>query len=112
MGRESWSFRVGRTAVLRIGGSIMPVNERAECLTAHYERGRLWAEVTGTWKPGDRVPEAVKRAEARVDALKGAAGDGGPDDPLCCQRYGRLHHPVFSVTGCPWYPLRPVDASR
>jgi hypothetical protein len=24
-------------------------------------------------------------------------------DPMCCQRYSRLHHPAHSLAGCRWY---------
>jgi hypothetical protein len=56
--------------------------------------------------PGTPWPPAVTDAQARVDAMKAEAGEGQPGDPLCCQRYGRLHLPEFSVSGCRWYPLQ------
>jgi hypothetical protein len=80
-------------------------DEMAEYLAARDEWERLVAEWATTGKPGDAMPGAVKLAEARVDALKAAAGEGGPGDPLCCQRYGRLHRPTFSVPGCRWYEM-------
>jgi hypothetical protein len=48
----------------------------------------------------------MQEAYAAVDGMKEAAGEPRPGDRLCCQRYGRLHAPVFSVTGCRWYPLQ------
>jgi hypothetical protein len=55
--------------------------------------------------PGRPWPPAVYDAAACVRAMKDEAGEGLPGDPLCCQRYGRLHLPEFSVSGCRWYPL-------
>jgi hypothetical protein len=46
-----------------------------------------------------------QQAEACWLALKEAAGEGGPGDPACCQRYGKLHHPAFSVGSCKWLGL-------
>jgi hypothetical protein len=74
----------------------------AEYVAAADEWGRLVAKWAMTGNPGDAVPEGVKLAEARVGALKAAAGEGGLRDPLCCQRYTRLHRPEFSVGGCRW----------
>jgi hypothetical protein len=51
---------------------------------------------------GDPWPESVTRLLARTDALKEAGGPAEPGDPVCCQRYGRLHEPAFSVGGCRW----------
>jgi hypothetical protein len=82
-------------------------DEMAGYLAACDEWERLVAEWGTTGKPGDAMPEAVKLAGARVDALKAVAGEGGPGDPLCCRRYGRLHRPAFSVAGCRWYGWTP-----
>jgi hypothetical protein len=54
----------------------------------------------GTLSAGMRM--SMDQARAEVDAMKEAAGEGGPGDPLCCQRYTRLHRPAFSVRGCRW----------
>lgn len=52
------------------------------------------------------------RAEAKYDAMKAEAGEGTADDPLCCQRYGRLHRPCFSVSQrCRWYGVAFDDGS-
>ena len=53
--------------------------------------------------PGDPWPARIKQAEARVDAIKAAGGEGQPGNAPCCRRYGRLHEPVISLPGCPWY---------
>lgn len=39
------------------------------------------------------------QAEAALDGMKATAGEGQPGDPLCCQRYSRLHHPAFALAG-------------
>src|ERR1700722_6666146 len=91
-----------------LGGFIM-ADEMAEYLAAKGEWERLIRECS---RPG-AAPELrgqLAAAEARFDALKAAGGEGGPDDPLCCQRYGRLHSPTFSVTGCRWYEGSPQRA--
>lgn len=61
--------------------------------------------------PGTPWPRSVTRLEAELDAMKEAAGQGVPGDSLCCQRYGKLHHPVFALSSCRWYPLRAQGAS-
>lgn len=43
----------------------------------------------------------------RINAMKTAYGEPNANDPLCCQRYGRLHEPAFSVTGCRWRDAMP-----
>lgn len=80
----------------------------AEYLAAKDECERLVDEWAKTGKPADSAPQDVRRAEAKVDALKEEAGEAGPDEPLCCRRYSRLHCPVFSVAGCRWYPPQAV----
>lgn len=55
--------------------------------------------------PGTPWPRPVGRLEAALDAMKEAAGDGQRGDPLCCQRYSRLHHPAFALSTCRWYAL-------
>jgi hypothetical protein len=82
-------------------------DEMAEYLAAKGEWERLVIECS---RPGAAPELRGHLAEARFDALKAAGGEGGPDDPLCCQRYGRLHSPTFSVTGCRWYEGSPQHA--
>jgi hypothetical protein len=53
---------------------------------------RLWAKERGT------TVDAV--VMGRYRAARAAY------DPLCCQRYGRLHLPEFSVPGCRWHDLK------
>ena len=48
-------------------------------------------------------------AFAALTDFKARQGDPGPDDRLCCQRYGRVHHREFAVPGCRWYE---PEASR
>lgn len=52
--------------------------------------------------PGTPWPRPVARTEAEVDRLKAEGGYEGTAGPLCCQRYGRLHEPAFSVGSCQW----------
>src|ERR1700723_2199201 len=63
----------------------------AEYLAVKYEWERLVRQYAVA--PGEpaELREQCHQAEARMDALKAAAGEGGPDDPLCCQRYSKLH---------------------
>lgn len=70
---------------------------------AKGEWERLVREHGMTHVPGQPWPLAVKEAEAQALAMKEAAGDGQPGDPLCCQRYTRLHLPEFALSGCRWY---------
>ena len=75
-------------------------------LTAYLAAKESCERLVNAWassaQPGDQVPDEVKEAKYRLDAMKAAAaGEAGPGEPLCCQRYSRLHHPAFSVPGCP-----------
>jgi hypothetical protein len=88
-------------------------DEIAEYLAAKDRTERLVEKYGALIREGSLTPRLwrlIDQAWAEIDRLKEAAGEGGPDDPLCCQRYSRLHHPVFSVTGCRWYELRPQTA--
>jgi hypothetical protein len=67
------------------------------------ELTRLIFETSGRG-PG-HLSDECRQAAARVDALKAEGGEALPGDPECCQRYGRLHLPVFAVSGCRWYGL-------
>jgi hypothetical protein len=80
----------------------------AELLARYLEAKGEYHKLVAEWShtPGDRVPEAVKAAEARWLGMKDEAGEAGPGDPLCCQRYGKLHAPSFSVAGCRWLEYR------
>lgn len=51
------------------------------------------------------------RAEEKYDALKAEGGGAQPGDPVCCQRYGRLHRPCFSLSGCRWHGIGFDDGS-
>jgi hypothetical protein len=70
---------------------------------AKDELTRLIFETSGSG-PG-HLSDECRQAGARVDALKAEAGVALPGEPECCQRYGRLHLPVFAVSGCRWYGL-------
>jgi hypothetical protein len=94
------SFETAQRAADKLNGEEMNLSAY---LAAKAASERLTAEwVSSGYKPGDPAPQYVRDAEARVGAMKRAAGEGGPDEPLCCQRYGRLHEPAFSVAGCRW----------
>jgi len=52
-----------------------------------------------------------ERARTELDLLRSEAASAEPvteADPVCCQRYGRMHQAVFAVSGCRWYEFRPV----
>jgi hypothetical protein len=77
---------------------------RYRAAKAAYERLVEW--LLPEHVPGTPWPPAVTDALAAADAMKAEYGGPQPGDPLCCQRYGRLHLPEFSVSGCRWFPLR------
>jgi hypothetical protein len=103
----------GRTFV-RHGSAVLPVitEELAAYLTAKEEYENLVAKWGRDMTPGGPVPAAIKAAEARVNALKTAGGEGGPGDAPCCREYGKLHEPVFSLLGCPWYEFTSQTAGQ
>lgn len=82
----------------------MPTEDEMTDLRAYIEARRTLEDLISQWEhqPGAPVPDAIRSAEDRVDALKAGYGEATPQEPLCCQRYMRLHHPVFSVSGCRW----------
>ena len=84
----------------------LPVLVVEDDLGQHESPRPAWPQ-SGSSRGGhlSLVTKVVRLAEARVDAMKKAAGAGGPDEPLCCQRYPRLHHTVFSVAGCRWLQM-------
>jgi hypothetical protein len=79
-----------------------------EYVAAREEYERLISKFGPAHTPGQDWPAVVYQAGDRVDALKDAAGEPQPGDPLCCQRYGRLHLPEFALQGCRWYGARPA----
>ena len=55
------------------------------------------------------------KAYAEMFDFKQQLGDATPDDPLCCQRYGRIHQRELSVPGCRWFvseASRALDSSQ
>jgi hypothetical protein len=85
------------------------VKDRWERLTAEHATEVM----NGTaWEITSKFREQRDEAEREYDALKAEAGEGQPGDPLCCQRYGRLHLPEFAVRGCRWYAELEVVCPR
>jgi hypothetical protein len=93
------SFETAQRAADKLNGAELNL---AAYLAAKAASERLNEEWGRTSALGEELPADVKRAEARVDAMKRAAGAAGPEEPLCCQSFSRLHEPVFSVRGCRW----------
>jgi hypothetical protein len=74
------------------------VKELWESAVAEHHAAQAKADQLRAWRDV---------AEAEHDAMKDAAGEPGPDAPLCCQRYSPLHHPGFALPGCRWFGWSP-----
>lgn len=77
----------------------------ARYLTAKDEQARLWDKFQAARHAGGPVA-ALRRqydeAEAELAAMRATPGEPDQHDPMCCQRYSRLHHPAHSLAGCRW----------
>lgn len=84
------------------GWFVRPAPSLPDALNEYLAAKHAYENLVSEWAhdPGDPVPAVIKSAEARVDALKEAAGYAGPDGPICCRRYGFLHEPLISEPGC------------
>lgn len=67
---------------------------------AYREAVRGIEQALGTWQAARVVRD---KAYAEMFDFKQQLGDPTADDPLCCQRYGRIHDRALSVPGCRWY---------
>jgi hypothetical protein len=78
----------------------------ARYLTAKDEQARLWDKFQAARHAGGPVA-ALRRqydeAGAELAAMRATLGEPDQHDPMCCQRYSRLHHPAHSLAGCRWY---------
>lgn len=97
--------------------------ERVEKIITGARDARLMAEFLALKDAYDRVVAgyqdsismvaAMRRARDRAFAaltdLKAGQGEPTRDDPLCCQRYTRLHDRALAVPGCRWFE---PEASR
>lgn len=73
----------------------------------HYER------VAAGYQDAISMVAAMRRARdeafTALTDLKAKQGEATRDDPLCCQRYTRLHDRALAVPGCRWFE---PEASR
>jgi len=76
-------------------------------LRGTYERAAT--DYQGALDEMTRARSVRDTAFAALADFKARQGDAGPDDRLCCQRYGRVHPREFAVPGCRWYE---PEASR
>jgi hypothetical protein len=83
---------------------VSTLSPRELALMAEYRLARrLWEDLTAELPATGAGRQNALAAQAVVDILKARLGEPGADDPLCCQRYGRVHDLSFAVQGCRWH---------
>jgi hypothetical protein len=106
----SWSLRTEVIPASQVREHDQ-ASQLAEYLKAKQAYEALVDRAAGLSRELARLIDLRDRAGARVDALKDQAEQAEPvavGEPLCCIRYGRLHEPVFALSGCRWYSHKPA----
>lgn len=92
--RERLATVITDAANARLMDEYLAVKERYERAVEDYQ---------GAMDEMTRTRGARDKAFAALSDLKAREGEPTHDDPLCCQRYGRIHHRTFAVPGCRWF---------
>lgn len=92
--RERIEGIVARAADADLMAEYMRLSER------YHQAVRGIEQVLGTLAAARTERD---KAYAEMFDFKQQLGDPTADDPLCCQRYGRIHDRALSVPGCRWF---------
>jgi hypothetical protein len=108
---EYAGYAVGGAPFLPSMAALMPVYVRADqadpiLLERYAAAKREWDALTieaGHDPENAELRAKRDRAGKWHNAWAESLGEPGHGDPLCCQRYGRVHLPEFAVSPCRWH---------